>query len=175
MRTNEKTSHVLHAGTIRSIRMRQTRKRAERASVVAAIFARGGKGVTRKCKRYYFSGYLFCISLAALFQHGFCNFGPQPVSNEVTIMARTKQTARKSTGGKAPRKQLATKYPSPPLRVLPRGGWDAHCNIHPCEGVPLNYWTKSSRPTMPSVDRLRSDPWALNPAFQMLGRVPHCH
>ncbi|KAG9139858.1 hypothetical protein Leryth_015241 [Lithospermum erythrorhizon] len=25
-------------------------------------------------------------------------------------MARTKQTARKSTGGKAPRKQLATKY-----------------------------------------------------------------
>ena len=26
-----------------------------------------------------------------------------------TIMARTKQTARKSTGGKAPRKQLATK------------------------------------------------------------------
>ncbi len=25
------------------------------------------------------------------------------------IMARTKQTARKSTGGKAPRKQLATK------------------------------------------------------------------
>jgi hypothetical protein len=31
-------------------------------------------------------------------------------------MARTKQTARKSTGGKAPRKQLATKVrvPSPP-------------------------------------------------------------
>merc|ERR1712045_259464 len=27
----------------------------------------------------------------------------------VLIMARTKQTARKSTGGKAPRKQLATK------------------------------------------------------------------
>ncbi|CAH3187236.1 unnamed protein product [Porites lobata] len=26
-----------------------------------------------------------------------------------TVMARTKQTARKSTGGKAPRKQLATK------------------------------------------------------------------
>ena len=29
-------------------------------------------------------------------------------SNWTTIMARTKQTARKSTGGKAPRKQLAT-------------------------------------------------------------------
>jgi histone H3 len=28
---------------------------------------------------------------------------------ELSIMARTKQTARKSTGGKAPRKQLATK------------------------------------------------------------------
>ena len=27
----------------------------------------------------------------------------------VAVMARTKQTARKSTGGKAPRKQLATK------------------------------------------------------------------
>ena len=28
---------------------------------------------------------------------------------QLTKMARTKQTARKSTGGKAPRKQLATK------------------------------------------------------------------
>ncbi|TKC35984.1 hypothetical protein EI555_001631, partial [Monodon monoceros] len=33
----------------------------------------------------------------------------QPVSFSVIVMARTKQTARKSTGGKAPRKQLATK------------------------------------------------------------------
>jgi len=30
-------------------------------------------------------------------------------SQQSNIMARTKQTARKSTGGKAPRKQLATK------------------------------------------------------------------
>ena len=30
-------------------------------------------------------------------------------SKAIKIMARTKQTARKSTGGKAPRKQLATK------------------------------------------------------------------
>ncbi|CAI9549332.1 unnamed protein product [Staurois parvus] len=40
-------------------------------------------------------------------------------------MARTKQTARKSTGGKAPRKQLATKAarkaPPPPHRALYRG------------------------------------------------------
>ncbi len=34
---------------------------------------------------------------------------PQPVSKHIAAMARTKQTARKSTGGKAPRKQLATK------------------------------------------------------------------
>ena len=31
------------------------------------------------------------------------------VSDHSLVMARTKQTARKSTGGKAPRKQLATK------------------------------------------------------------------
>ena len=30
-------------------------------------------------------------------------------TRKISIMARTKQTARKSTGGKAPRKQLATK------------------------------------------------------------------
>lgn len=34
------------------------------------------------------------------------------------IMARTKQTARKSTGGKAPRKQLATKASSSSLANL---------------------------------------------------------
>lgn len=32
-------------------------------------------------------------------------------------MARTKQTARKSTGGKAPRKTLAIKEPNPPSTV----------------------------------------------------------
>jgi histone H3 len=32
-------------------------------------------------------------------------------------MARTKQTARKSTGGKAPRKQLATKGEQQRLRM----------------------------------------------------------
>ena len=31
------------------------------------------------------------------------------IVHAINIMARTKQTARKSTGGKAPRKQLATK------------------------------------------------------------------
>ena len=37
-------------------------------------------------------------------------------------MARTKQTARKSTGGKAPRKQLATKVTFTPLVASPNGG-----------------------------------------------------
>ena len=32
-----------------------------------------------------------------------------PTNSLIIKMARTKQTARKSTGGKAPRKQLATK------------------------------------------------------------------
>uniref|UniRef100_A0A673J6F7 Histone H2A/H2B/H3 domain-containing protein n=1 Tax=Sinocyclocheilus rhinocerous TaxID=307959 RepID=A0A673J6F7_9TELE len=55
-------------------------------------------------------------------------------------MARTKQTARKSTGGKAPRKQLATKAArksapatggySPPHRyrpaVHPKGSFKSH-------------------------------------------------
>jgi hypothetical protein len=35
--------------------------------------------------------------------------GRGPHSSTKAKMARTKQTARKSTGGKAPRKQLATK------------------------------------------------------------------
>lgn len=41
----------------------------------------------------------------------FCEFGFAPFSTflHFSVMARTKQTARKSTGGKAPRKQLATK------------------------------------------------------------------
>ena len=34
---------------------------------------------------------------------------PRPTQPPPVAMARTKQTARKSTGGKAPRKQLATK------------------------------------------------------------------
>merc|ERR1712013_611916 len=35
--------------------------------------------------------------------------GEYPATDQASRMARTKQTARKSTGGKAPRKQLATK------------------------------------------------------------------
>jgi histone H3 len=45
-----------------------------------------------------------------LLHHIILPFSPQFYSNSnQSIMARTKQTARKSTGGKAPRKQLATK------------------------------------------------------------------
>ena len=41
----------------------------------------------------------------------FCrpSFRKQQSTHKLSAMARTKQTARKSTGGKAPRKQLATK------------------------------------------------------------------
>lgn len=38
------------------------------------------------------------------------------------LMARTKQTARKSTGGKAPRKQLATKAKRNPDGSMPAMG-----------------------------------------------------
>lgn len=47
----------------------------------------------------------FFASLLASWKH-LCPFGYRHLSS---LMARTKQTARKSTGGKAPRKQLATK------------------------------------------------------------------
>ncbi|KAJ6541646.1 histone-fold-containing protein [Mycena capillaripes] len=43
-------------------------------------------------------------SFPPIFQHL-----KSPSNRSETVMARTKQTARKSTGGKAPRKQLATK------------------------------------------------------------------
>merc|ERR1712014_365323 len=41
--------------------------------------------------------------------HPHLPFHQQPQHHPSTKMARTKQTARKSTGGKAPRKQLAAK------------------------------------------------------------------
>jgi hypothetical protein len=34
-----------------------------------------------------------------------CTLHPPPITSQASTMARTKQTARKSTGGKAPRKQ----------------------------------------------------------------------
>uniref|UniRef100_A0A8D0E2D9 Histone H3 n=1 Tax=Salvator merianae TaxID=96440 RepID=A0A8D0E2D9_SALMN len=59
-------------------------------------------------------------------------------------MARTKQTARKSTGGKAPRKQLATKAArksapatggvKKPHRYRP-GTVAFHCNLHPLQDL----------------------------------------
>ena len=47
-------------------------------------------------------------------------------------MARTKQTARKSTGGKAPRKQLATALPSWPCRRLARLTWSVCSRTPTC-------------------------------------------
>ena len=48
--------------------------------------------------------------LLASVQTPLCSPPPlNPLNSQAPSMARTKQTARKSTGGKAPRKQLATK------------------------------------------------------------------
>ena len=46
---------------------------------------------------------LYCKTCALL------SVNPELLLHRISKMARTKQTARKSTGGKAPRKQLATK------------------------------------------------------------------
>ena len=45
-----------------------------------------------------------------------------PRNNTTTTMARTKQTARKSTGGKAPRKTLATKAARAATQIPPPTG-----------------------------------------------------
>ncbi len=55
--------------------------------------------------------FFFALSLPVSTNHPFyhrSSFSP-PKTHPTPTMARTKQTARKSTGGKAPRKQLATK------------------------------------------------------------------
>lgn len=44
-------------------------------------------------------------------------------------MARTKQTARKSTGGKAPRKQLATKAARKSAPTAGGGMYHRHCRV----------------------------------------------
>ena len=49
------------------------------------------------------------LSLYILEERGRASFSHQLAAFGISVMARTKQTARKSTGGKAPRKQLATK------------------------------------------------------------------
>ena len=50
------------------------------------------------------------LSLGGFEMYKYQSAGSQVISKlQTSVMARTKQTARKSTGGKAPRKQLATK------------------------------------------------------------------
>lgn len=55
--------------------------------------------------------FFFALSLPVSTNHPFYHrsFFSPPKTHPTPTMARTKQTARKSTGGKAPRKQLATK------------------------------------------------------------------
>ena len=61
------------------------------------------------------SGFIFRFKSSALLSvdHSFHSLRRLPclllINLPAATMARTKQTARKSTGGKAPRKQLATK------------------------------------------------------------------
>ena len=52
-------------------------------------------------------------------------------------MARTKQTARKSTGGKAPRKQLATKAARKSAPTAGGGTYDASQLTYSEEASPL--------------------------------------
>ena len=69
-------------------------------------------------------------------------------------MARTKQTARKSTGGKAPRKQLATKAARKSAPAT--GGVKKPHRYRPGTGT-------SRDPSLPEVDRV-ADPQAAFPA-----------
>ena len=50
-----------------------------------------------------------CLNSLRLFTSDHYHQLPRPTKQLFISMARTKQTARKSTGGKAPRKQLAAK------------------------------------------------------------------
>ena len=63
------------------------------------------------CSAFRSFGVLFGVSEFRCFvrRFGVSSSKPPPSAPPVGKMARTKQTARKSTGGKAPRKELATK------------------------------------------------------------------
>ena len=61
----------------------------------------GNRPVQIEPRFVHFRGPAFDQSFGSVFTHN--------IKNNSLKMARTKQTARKSTGGKAPRKQLATK------------------------------------------------------------------
>ena len=70
---------------------------AHQVSLIAPITAQKFKPIRMKRARYKVFGSLFNDNSVS------------PTDSKFSNMARTKQTARKSTGGKAPRKQLATK------------------------------------------------------------------
>uniref|UniRef100_A0A3P9HKJ4 Histone H2A/H2B/H3 domain-containing protein n=1 Tax=Oryzias latipes TaxID=8090 RepID=A0A3P9HKJ4_ORYLA len=79
-------------------------------------------------------------------------------------MARTKQTARKSTGGKAPRKQLATKAAR---KSAPSTGGVKNEPLQ-CGAVPLGKPSKHG-PSTPTTERHFTEP----PVFQIV--VEHCY
>lgn len=92
------------------------RRYALRDTAVAAtanrLSAHSVEMLMRRCERYSFGLHIY-VALAIWRVIAFELFlsvrTKRSFSRYVTTMARTKQTARKSTGGKAPRKQLATK------------------------------------------------------------------
>ncbi|PAV68484.1 hypothetical protein WR25_06974 [Diploscapter pachys] len=70
------------------------------------VFSKQAPPTQKRYKRWFVpsvSHLVFRVST------NFVEFSSHPSAFFVSVMARTKQTARKSTGGKAPRKQLATK------------------------------------------------------------------
>jgi hypothetical protein len=63
-------------------------------------------------------------------------------------MARTKQTARKSTGGKAPRKQLATKQARKSAKSAPVS-LPVAISSSLAHSPPLDYWWCQEAPSLP--------------------------
>ena len=62
-----------------------------------------------RARLHWRESYSIYQTITAIFHHSFCELCRDHNEDRKFEMARTKQTARKSTGGKAPRKQLATK------------------------------------------------------------------
>ena len=79
---------------------------------IRAIYVESIKKIARGIESTTPSELFLHFSLCSSFKKNQFSHNSQPSENYIeqqSKMARTKQTARKSTGGKAPRKQLATK------------------------------------------------------------------
>ena len=70
-------------------------------------------------------------------------------AQQKVIMARTKQTARKSTGGKAPRKQLATKAARKVRSKCSNGDLKRKLLLKTC-AVRARNWRRQEAPPLPT-------------------------